>query len=397
LALRLELMIKRTVFGLLAILFIFAAGVFAGPFLRGDNSPVNLKNPLAELIQPEETLPYLPYTIQNLRSYDFTARDITIEDVIQDYPTYTAYQFSYSPLGRKMSGQLNIPKELPVNPQAIVMVRGWAPLASYYTGMGTKNAAAAFAENGYITLAPDFFGYGDSEPEPADSWLARFEKPMVVIELIRSLEELGVPLTPEATTKYTPSHIGIWAHSNGGQIALTALEITNQSYPATLWAPVVAPFPYSVLFFSDEDADEGKDFRKYVANLEAKYDVFDFSLTQHLPLLTGPLQLHHGTADTAALSVWSDEFFAKVDKENSRRARLQERLNELREELENEVVATNEAKVAEIQNEIAASETSNLLEPIVYQYFKYPGADHNLVPNWSTAVQRDLVFFEQEL
>ena len=152
--------------------------------------------------------------------------------------------------------------------------------------------------------------------------------------------------------------LGIWAHSNGGQIALTTLEILNQPIPTSLWAPVTAPFPYSLLFFSDENEDEGKATRKWIAQFEQDYDVYEFSLTQHLDLLQGELQLHHGTLDEAALKSWSDEFVAKVKTENkSRQANQQIKIN----------------------------------------YFSYPGADHNLQPGWNTAIQRDIEFFGRKL
>ena len=56
--------------------------------------------------------------------------------------------------------------------------------------------------------------------------------------------------------------IGIWGHSNGGQIALTVLEISQKEYPTVLWAPVSKPFPYSILYYTDEAEDRGKALRK---------------------------------------------------------------------------------------------------------------------------------------
>lgn len=373
---------KSFIFGLLAIIVLLSAGFSAGQW-RSQNPDTDLLSPFISPVETEKELPLLNFTINKLRDYPFEPREIAITGVIQEYPDYTAYEFTYQPLGASMSGQLNVPKELSAQSKAIVMVRGWAPSDIYYTGMGTKNAAAVFAQNGYITLAPDFFGYGKSAPEPDDTWLARFQKPMVVIELIKSIETNGVPVASDSADTRKTGDIGIWAHSNGGQITLTALEILSEPYPATLWAPVVAPFPYSVLFFSDEDADEGKDFRKYVSQFEQDYDVFEYSITQRLNLLTGPFQLHHGTADTAALYTWSDEFIDKVIAENKRRLNLSEQI----EELWAQEATDSAVELAEDQ----------ILEPIEYKYFKYPGADHNLVPSWNIAIERDLLFFADRL
>lgn len=331
----------------------------------------------------EKDQPLLEYSIENLRARNFQTSQIQIIEELDDFPDYTAFMFSYNTLGRQMSGQLNLPKgSLDDNTPVIVMVRGFVPREAYTTGVGTKNAAAVLAQAGYITIAPDFFGYGDSDPEPNDVWQARFEKPLVVIELIETIKKTGISTTPDNTHKITSDKLGIWAHSNGGQISLTALEITSEPIPTTLWAPVTAPFPYSILFFSDEDTDEGKAFRLSVAQLEKNYNVLDFSLTQYLNFLTGPLQLHQGLADDAVFFTWSDKFYERIQKENTRRAKL-----------------IQEEKPKEASDSVELSEDSQeqLLEPIEIEYFKYPNTDHNMRPSWNTAVERDLRFFDKYL
>ncbi len=349
-----------------------------------DNESIPFVTPF---IDQEKAKPLLAYTLPNLAKREYQTSAITVEKFMADHPTYTSYLFSYQTLGKKMTGQLNVPKTL-VNPDqapVVVMLRGYVPLEIYETGVGTRNAAAQLAEHGFVTLAPDFFGYGESEPEPEDSWQARFEKPIVVIELIKTLQaqpltipvELADDQLETANLEITTQNLGIWAHSNGGQIALTVLEILHEPIPTTLWAPVTAPFPYSLLFFSDESEDEGKSMRKWISIFEKDYDVFDFSLTQHLDQLTGPLQLHHGTADEAALKAWSDEFMDKIKIENKRRL---EKLKEL--------VASGSAELANPPPE---------LKSIDIEYFTYPGADHNLQPGWNTVVERDLLFFEKNL
>ena len=137
--------------------------------------------------------------------------------------------------------------------------------------------------------------------------------------------------------------------------------------PTTLWAPVLAPFPYSILYFSDEYEDEGKETRKYLSLFEEDYNVFDFSISQHLDQLHGPIQIQHGTGDDSALVVWTEEFLAKVDLENERRA-------------------------------TASSQSSeNKKAPIEIDFYKYKGANHNLQPNWNEAIQKDLNFFKKYL
>jgi pimeloyl-ACP methyl ester carboxylesterase len=350
---------------------VFLAGFYSGHFLDlGENAPLLSPFSATEL-EPELAL--LQYTITNLAKRRYTPSSITIGKVLEETPLVTSFLFSYQSTNRKITGQLNIPSRL-LKPTAdqtepvpvIIMLRGFVPEEIYATGVGTRSAAAVLAQNGYVTLAPDFLGFGESDPEPADVWEARFIKPINVIELINSLKAnptLRPSLLEEQTVLLDTTKLGLWAHSNGGQIALTVLEILGEPLPTTLWAPVTAPFPYSVLFFSDENADEGREARAWVNLFERDYDAREFSLTQHLDRLTGPIQLHHGLTDEAALKTWSDEFATKVEVENKRRETS-----------------------AEIE-----------LPAVDLTYFTYPTADHNLQPSWNSVIARDLTFFNTHL
>jgi len=329
--------------------------------------------------------PLQKYALSELARYPFEASKIKVTEKVADKEGYSEYLFSFTTVGRTMSGLLTVPLPLPEdlsNLTTIVMIRGYVPPESYAPGIGTSPAARYFAKQGFVTLAPDFFGFGTSDPEPTDEWEARFIKPIVVAELIKSIEQNGV--SGDKVAIPPSNRIGIWAHSNGGQITLSALEVMGESIPATLWAPVTAPFPYSVLFYGDEVADEGKSQRAWIALFEKIYNASDFNITQHLDQLSGPLQIHHGTADDAALKTWSDEFVVKLDAENARREALQQSL------------LSSATPSANLNPQATNSST---LIPIDYDYYVYPGADHNLRPmdNWNLAVSRDVTFFQREL
>lgn len=174
-----------------------------------------------------------------------------------------------------------------------------------------------------------------------DVWWERFNNPVQVLNLLASIKNL-----PQAD----PDKIGIWAHSNGGQIALSVLEISQKAYPTTLWAPVTKPFPFAILFFTDEFEDEGKALRAEVARLEKDYDVRQYSITDYLDRIIAPLQIHQGSADEAVPLKWSNEFVTKL---------------------------------------------KNLKKD--YKYYTYQSADHNMAGSWNTVINRDLVFFEKYL
>ncbi len=330
---------------------------------------------LASPFVPQPTaqpLPLLRYSIPALTTQTYTASNpLTLTKTLTPQPTFTSYLFQFTTTGKKMTGLLNLPTT-PAPPggyPVLVMVRGYVPLEIYQPGVGTKNAAEFFSAHGFATFAPDFLGYGGSDPDVNDTWESRFIKPIQVIEMIKTIQASpAFSATDSAmTAQLNPSKLGIWAHSNGGQISLTALEILRQPIPATFWAPVTAPFPYSLLYFSDEEADEGKLTRKWIAEFEKDYVASDFSLTQHLDQLHGEFNLHHGTADDSALKSWSDEFLVKVKKVNADRK------------------AASKTATSSAQN-----------DQIKFNYYVYPGANHNLQPGWDTAIQRDLEFFNKQ-
>lgn len=321
--------------------------------------------------------PLREFSLENLESYQLTTSQIEVLEPLSSNNSETAaYLFWYQTDWGKVSGRLTLPTQEPPK-GIIIMARGYVPPSIYQPGIGTNRAAEFYSQNGYITLAPDFLGFGQSDPDLDDTWQARFIKPLQIIQLYQALEtqlqfsNTNLEITPAQIdtlttipTLKTSQKVAFWGHSNGGQIMLSALMGLSEPVPTTLWAPVTAPFPYSILFFSDESADEGLETRKWLSLFEDVYDVREFSLTQHLDLLTGSIQIHHGTADDAALHTWSVEFAQKIQQENQRRHE---------------------------------QEDTTDVEQINLELISYPGADHNLQPNWQTVVQQDLVFFEKEL
>ena len=369
--------IKNLIFiCLLLLLASCSSFIIAYFYLKNEKTP--LINDLSHQKKIEKPLPLLQYSFKNLSQKEFVIKQgLQIEKILSEDAKTGTYVllFKYESQGRNISGALNvkIDKETKVSAKqpVIIMLRGYAPIENYYSGLGTKNAATVFAENDYITLAPDFLGFGESDAEPSDTWEARFIKTVNVIDLIKTIQifpEIDLSQLENFPIKkiaIDSNKIGIWGHSNGGQIAISVLEAMNSNLPTTLWAPVLAPFPYSVLYFSDEYEDEGKETRKYLSLFEEDYDVFDFSISKHLDQLNGPIQIQHGTNDDSALVSWTEEFLAKVDLENERRA--------------------------------TDSSVESKKPSIEIDFYKYSGANHNLQPNWNEAVQKDLNFFKKYL
>ncbi|OGY07864.1 MAG: hypothetical protein A2700_00475 [Candidatus Blackburnbacteria bacterium RIFCSPHIGHO2_01_FULL_44_64] len=243
------------------------------------------------------------------------------------------------------------------------MFRGWLPQENYQTGDGTKNAAAVFAQNGFITLAPDFLDYGGSDPRDPDEITGRLESYPIALTLLKSAENLklvcasevcppmsNVPASTAKRGEQPPTSVFLYGHSNGGHLALAALEISKKPIPTVLWAPVSKPWPFSTLFFSDETDDKGKTQRKMLAKFEENYDVFKYSIDNYFDQITAPIQLHQGTQDPAVPYAWSDSFYKTL------------------KEKDKDIT-----------------------------YFKYPGNNHDLAQSWNLAITRSLTFFQKHL
>jgi len=334
---------RIVIFLLLIVIGIFIAINFFGTNIQ-IKSPITSEKPLDK------------YTFVNLKKNKLSVSPITLGETLSQTTSYISQMFYYevgnSSAGeKKVSGLLNIPMTPGVYP-VIIMLRGFVPIESYVTGIGTKRAGEVFAQNGFITLAPDFLGYGQSDNPSQDSIEERFQTYTTGLTLLSSLPSLnsGLMASYSGKIKADPSKVGIWAHSNGGQIALSILEITGKNYPTVLWAPVSKPFPYSILYFTDEYDDHGKALRKVIANFEKDYDVELYSPSNFYALINAPLAVHQGTADDAVPLKWSDNLVSDLTK-------------------------------------LGKNVT----------YFTYPGADHNLTPGWDVAVTRSLNFYKTHL
>jgi len=325
------------IFCLLISIFFVTIGFWWGIAGRGND----LLNPKGEEVVKEK--PYEKYSFENLAKRGGVASKIEV----------VGNKFYYQSEGRRISGEINQPKgeagvpfgSLPKG--VIVMARGYVEKEGYKTGIGTHNAAKYFSERGYTTYATDFSGYGESDPEDESALGARLVKPVEILDLIASVQ---------ATTKLP---IYIWGHSNGGQIMISVAEILGkiesdkgegksekEVQGVTLWAPVSKPFPYNILYYTDDASDSGKWLRGQISQFEETYDVFNYSIDRYFDWINMPIQIHQGSLDEAVPKVWSD----------------------------------NLSKALKVKEKTV-------------NYYVYSGADHNMKPNWDSVVTRDLEFF----
>jgi hypothetical protein len=228
---------KFIVFFLSTIIFISLGWLLSSYFQNYISNPI--------VINPVIPKPLEKYAIENLAISDIKRGEIQIEEEINEENDFTSYLFSleHKPSLRdreikKTTGQLNIPAESGKYP-IIVMFRGYVDQKIYETGIGTRKSAA-------VTTA---------------------------LSVLKSLDSIP---------RWDGENVFLWGHSNGGQVALTILEITGNNYPTVLWAPVTKSFPYSILYYTDESEDKGKYIRRELAKFENLYDVEQYSIDNYL-------------------------------------------------------------------------------------------------------------------
>ncbi len=327
---------RKVFLGIFIGIFIVVGAYYGKIVIQNYISSQKIVSPIGKIFEK----PLEKYSILRLAGREFTGSQIMLDEPVATTSAYTKYTFHFISDGKKVTGVAHIPfgDNLPV----VVQFRGYADREQYFPGEGTQRSAQVYAANGFISLAPDFLGYGGSDMPSSDVFEERFETYTTALNLLASVSTLPMA---------DPGRIGIWGHSNGGQIALTVLEILGRPLPATLWAPVSKPFPYSILYYTDDVPDHGKLLRREIANFETNYDVEQYSLTNYLDRIRGPITLHQGTADAAVPLAWSDTLAKTLEASSS-----------------------------------------------AVSYFTYPGADHNMMPGaWNTVMSRDITFFGKYL
>lgn len=288
-------MLSKFSLGLVAV-FILALLIVI--FMPSDNT---FRSPVINENNPRRLL---SYTYGKLRKRSYQGSQIVMDKIVKDDVTFTSQLFFFSADNHKISGLMNIPKSNGSHP-VIIMIRGYADPKNYNSGLGTQHAGEVFAQNGFVTLAPDFLGYGQSDASLKDDIEDRFFTYISMMELLASVKNI-------TNVQVDPTKIGIWAHSNGGQITLSILEISGKKYPTVLWAPVSKPFPESVLYYASELDDKGLTLRKAIERFLQNNSPIEFSPTSYFFWIQAPMQLHQGEKDEEVPREWSDDLYQKL-------------------------------------------------------------------------------------
>jgi dienelactone hydrolase len=317
---------------------------------------------------PWSTDPH-PLQIEEMRQRSHPDSPIIVEQTLASGANFNQYVVSYQSEGYKIYALMTVPNgEKPdTGWPVIIFNHGYIAPSEYRTTERYVAYVNAIAQHGYIVFKPDFRGHGSSDGAEVEG--GGYGTPGYTDDILNTIASL------KAYEDADPDRIGMWGHSMGGQVTLRAMVVSKDIKAGVIWGGVVAPYPdiiarwdytknprlFPGLVVSELTSARSsssnwlQNFSDWVKEFSTKYGEPeqnpDFWVTispnSYLADLSGPLQLHHSTTDEMVPLAWS------------------------------------ETLAGELQ---AAA--------IPYEFYTYPGDNHNISENFGVAMQRTLAFFD---
>jgi len=305
-------------------------------------------------ITPTATPTLHPMTIASMRQTDYPGSVIVIENTLTAGSNYDRYYAYYLSEGYKIYGLLTVPYGDPPEGgwPSIVFNHGYIPPTQYRTTERYIAYVDWLARSQYIVYRIDFRGHDQSEGDARGA----YGDPGYTVDVLNAVASLKqFPLA-------NSEKIGMWGHSMGGYLTLRSMVISQDIKAGVIWAGVVASYPDMMSRWrrnTPGPAPTPPSFaRRWQQEWSNEYGTVDqnpdfwssISSNTYVNEISGPVQLHHGTADESVPIVFS-------------------------ELLRDEILA--------VGGEV--------------EFYSYEGDDHNLAGYFSTAMTRTIAFFDRYL
>ena len=298
--------------------------------------------------------PLHPLTIQSIREQSYPGSPIVIEEILAPGVNYERYYVSYLSEDLKIYALLTVPQgERPDSGWPVVVFNhGYIPPDVYRTTERYIAYVDGFARNGYIVLRSDYRGHDQSEGEASGA----YSSPAYTVDIMNAVTSIAA--YPDAD----PQRIGMWGHSMGGSITLQIMVSTKVIKAGVIWAGMVGSYSDINQWWMqrlgidtaptpDPEGTRRRGFWDLIDTYGTVAENPEFwssiSATSYLADVSGPIQLHHGTADASVPYVWSENLYAALQQANQ-----------------------------------------------VTEFYGYAADNHNISNNFSSAMNRSIAFFD---
>lgn len=321
----------------------------------GQNKQVVSPSPLTQDQGGPEIITH-PLQIMEMRKNDYPGSIIVIEQKLSSSTNYDRYLTFYKSDGLKIFSLLTTPKDNPPvgGWPAIIFNHGYIPPAQYSTTERYESYVDGFARAGYVVFKPDYRGHGNSEGQPEGAYYS----PAYATDVLNAVSSV------KKLSYVDPERLGMWGHSMGGNLTLRSMVVSKDIKVGVIWAGVVASYDDMINRWRrrvpfrrspQEEQTRRPTRQSLIDKYGAPNDNPDFwnsiSPINFVGDISGPVQIHHGTADDSVPPEFS-------------------------ESLKNAL-------------EIAGK---------TVEYYTYSGADHNLSGNaFGPAITRSVEFFDKYL
>lgn len=297
-----------------------------------------------------------PMNIKAARQTAYPGSVITIEETLEPGANYSRYSAWYASDGLNIYGLLTVPfGDMPATGwPAIVFNHGYIPPEVYRTTERYIAYVDLLARNGYIVYKIDYRGHDRSDGNATGA----YGNPGYNTDVLNAVASLKA--FPQADAE----RIGMWGHSMGGFLTLRSMVISPDIKAGVIWAGVVGSYPDLLCCWRQPTPGvptptPNPNFRSgwrtswqnsYGSPVENPDFWMGISANSYLADLSGPIQLHHGSADTEVPIKFSRDLYQQIQ---------------------------------------AAG--------IAVEYYEYEGDNHNLSGYFNLAMQRTIEFFDRNV